>query len=54
MIHKTLQPGDGGMIAVARDGSIWMDFSTPGMARAAADSTGRFEAFLDKIEPSSK
>jgi len=43
VILKTLKPGDGGIIAVAHDGSVWMDFNTAGMARGAADSTGRFE-----------
>lgn len=33
----------GGIIAVSRDGSIVMQFNTEGMARAAADSTGRRE-----------
>jgi isoaspartyl peptidase/L-asparaginase-like protein (Ntn-hydrolase superfamily) len=44
VIHQTLKPGDGGMIALAHDGSICMDFNTPSMARAAANSSGRFEA----------
>src|SRR5439155_3192541 len=40
---NVLQPQDGGLIALAADGTIVMDFSTAGMARAAADSTGRRE-----------
>ena len=40
VLHKVLNPDDGGLIAVGADGSIVMDFSTGGMARAAADSTG--------------
>lgn len=48
VIKKTLKPGDGGIIAVAHDGSIWMDFNTPGMTRAAADSSGRFEVQLGR------
>ena len=48
VIHQILKPGDGGMIALAHDGSISMDFNTPGMARAAADSSGRFEVQLGK------
>jgi beta-aspartyl-peptidase (threonine type) len=40
VIHKTLDPDDGGVIAVGADGSIVMDFSTEGMGRAAADSSG--------------
>ncbi len=43
VIHERLQPGDGGMIAVGRDGTIAMEFNTAGMFRGAADSTGRFE-----------
>jgi len=48
VIHNTLQPGDGGIIAVARDGTIVTDFNTGGMAQACADSTGRFEAKIGK------
>jgi beta-aspartyl-peptidase (threonine type) len=40
VIHKTLDADDGGVIAVGADGTIVMDFSTEGMGRAAADSTG--------------
>lgn len=40
VLHKTLDPDDGGVIAVGADGTIVMDFSTEGMARAAADSNG--------------
>jgi beta-aspartyl-peptidase (threonine type) len=43
VIHETLAPGDGGVVGVSHDGSIAMVFSTVGMYRAAADSTGRFE-----------
>jgi beta-aspartyl-peptidase (threonine type) len=43
VMHKTLDPDDGGVIALAADGTIVMDFSTAGMARAAADSTGHRE-----------
>jgi isoaspartyl peptidase/L-asparaginase-like protein (Ntn-hydrolase superfamily) len=38
-----LQPGDGGMIAVGRDGVAVLEFNTEGMFRGAADSSGRFE-----------
>ncbi len=48
VIHKTLKPGYGGIIAVGHDGSIWMDFNTQVMARAAADSGERFEVHLGK------
>jgi beta-aspartyl-peptidase (threonine type) len=40
VIHKTLDADDGGVIALGADGTIVMDFSTPGMGRAAADSSG--------------
>jgi len=35
--------GDGGLIAIDRDGRIVMDFSTEGMFRAARDAAGRRE-----------
>jgi beta-aspartyl-peptidase (threonine type) len=40
VLYKTLDPDDGGLISVASDGTIVMDYTTGGMARAAADSTG--------------
>ena len=40
VIHTTLKSGDGGLIALGADGTIVMDFSTAGMARAAADGGG--------------
>jgi len=43
LISKTLTKGDGGLIAVSRDGHVAMPFNTAGMARGCADSTGRFE-----------
>jgi beta-aspartyl-peptidase (threonine type) len=46
VIHERLQPGQGGVIAVTRDGEIAMVFNTPGMYRGAADSTGRFEVAI--------
>jgi beta-aspartyl-peptidase (threonine type) len=39
-LRHRLQPGDGGIIAVGADGSIALDYTTGGMARAAADSNG--------------
>ena len=38
----------GGIIAVDKEGAITMQFNTPGMARAAADSSGRLEIHLGK------
>jgi beta-aspartyl-peptidase (threonine type) len=43
IFKDVLQPQDGGLIALAADGTIVMDFSTAGMARASADSAGRRE-----------
>jgi beta-aspartyl-peptidase (threonine type) len=43
---ERLKPGDGGLIALGRDGKIVIRFNTPAMARALADSTGRLEATL--------
>lgn len=43
ILNETLESGDGGIIAISHDGQISMRFNTAGMARAAADSTGRFE-----------
>lgn len=52
VVHGILQPDDGGVIAVARDGSIALVFNTPGMHRGAADSNGRFEvAIWDEAYP---
>ena len=43
MLHSILRGlgGDGGLIAVDRDGQIVMDFSTEGMFRGARDARGR-------------
>lgn len=43
VIHGKLEKDDGGVIGVARDGSIAMVFNSEGMYRGAADSNGRFE-----------
>lgn len=43
VIHERLDPGDGGVIAVGRDGSIALVFNSAGMFRGAADAGGRFE-----------
>jgi beta-aspartyl-peptidase (threonine type) len=40
VIHRTLSPGDGGLIAVDRAGNVAMPFNTQGMFRAAADARG--------------
>ena len=43
VLKNRLKPGAGGIIVVDKDGNISMKFSTGGMARAAADSKGRFD-----------
>jgi beta-aspartyl-peptidase (threonine type) len=50
VVHGTLKPGHGGLIAVDRHGNIAMDFNTPWMSRAAADSAGRFTVKLGRDE----
>lgn len=42
-LNNRLNKGDGGLIAVDHLGNIAMGFNTGGMARASADSSGRFE-----------
>jgi beta-aspartyl-peptidase (threonine type) len=46
LVLETLKPGDGGLIALGRDGSIVLVFNTEGMFRAAADANGRFETAI--------
>lgn len=43
MIHKRLKPGDGGLIAVDKDGNYIAAFNTEGMFRGVANSDGVFE-----------
>jgi L-asparaginase / beta-aspartyl-peptidase len=43
VIEEVLSRGDGGLIAVSRDGSVAMPFSTESMARGVAGASGRFE-----------
>jgi beta-aspartyl-peptidase (threonine type) len=45
-LHNVLKPGDGGMIAVDRNGHISLQATTDSMPRGAADSTGRFETAI--------
>lgn len=42
-VFGTLQPDDGGIIAVDKDGNLAAEYNTTGMYRALADSTGRRE-----------
>jgi beta-aspartyl-peptidase (threonine type) len=46
VIHRKLQPGDGGVIGVDGDGGIALVFNSEGMFRGAADSAGRFEVAI--------
>jgi beta-aspartyl-peptidase (threonine type) len=50
VIHDVLKQGDGGLIAVDRDGNIATPFNSSGMYRAMADSRGRFEVAIFPIE----
>jgi beta-aspartyl-peptidase (threonine type) len=43
VIDDVLQPEDGGLIAVGRDGTLVLHWNTGGMFRGAADARGRFE-----------
>ncbi len=43
MIHKRLQPGDGGLIAIDKNGNYVTSFNTEGMFRGVANSDGKFE-----------
>jgi len=42
IIHKVLQPNDGGLIAVDKNGNYVMEFNTTGMFRGVATSDGTF------------
>jgi beta-aspartyl-peptidase (threonine type) len=46
VIQRVLKPDDGGIVAVAHDGSIAMVYNSDGMFRGAADSGGRFEVAI--------
>jgi beta-aspartyl-peptidase (threonine type) len=48
VLHKRLSAGDGGIIAVGADGTVVMDFTTGGMARAAADWQGKREVKIGR------
>lgn len=45
-VKDVLQPGQGGIIAVDREGTISMQSNTEAMPRALADSTGRLETAI--------
>lgn len=42
LVRRTLQQGDGGLIAVDKQGNLSAPFNTEGMYRGLADSNGRF------------
>lgn len=46
IVDRTLQPGDGGVIAVDRFGNLVARFNSEGMYRGLADATGRFEVAI--------
>ena len=46
LIHNVLKPGDGGLIAVDRQGDIGIGYNTSAMFRGAADANGRFEVAI--------
>ncbi len=48
MIHKILQPNDGGIIAVDKNGNYAMEFNTTGMFRGVATSSGKYEVKIWK------
>jgi beta-aspartyl-peptidase (threonine type) len=52
-LHEILQPGDGGLIAVDRQGQVSMRATTSAMPRGVADSTGRFEIAIWMDPPAS-
>ncbi|MEE9384074.1 MAG: isoaspartyl peptidase/L-asparaginase [Nannocystaceae bacterium] len=46
VVHRKLAPGDGGVIGVARDGSLAMVFNSAGMYRGAGDLEGRLDVAI--------
>lgn len=46
VLTQRLKKGDGGIIAVDRNGHIEWVYTSPGMFRAAADSAGRFDVLI--------
>jgi L-asparaginase / beta-aspartyl-peptidase len=43
VMNDRLRKGDGGVIGVDKTGEIVWVYTSPGMFRAAADATGRFD-----------
>ena len=48
VVQSVLPEDCGGVIAIDHKGNIVMEFNTPGMSRAAADSKGRYDVLLGK------
>ncbi len=46
LLEERLKKGDGGLIAIGKDGEIAMPFNSEGMFRGAADALGRFEVAI--------
>jgi beta-aspartyl-peptidase (threonine type) len=46
VVFKTLNPDDGGLIAVSKRGEISMPYNSEGMFRGCANSGGRFEVAI--------
>ena len=46
LVHVVLDRGDGGLIAVDRDGNLSAPFNSTGMYRGLADANGRFEVAI--------
>lgn len=51
LVFDTLQPGDGGLIAVDRQGNLAAPFNSSGMYRGLANANGRFEVRIFADEP---
>ncbi len=43
VVFRRLEEGDGGVVAVSKDGELALPFNSRGMFRGAADGGGRFE-----------
>jgi beta-aspartyl-peptidase (threonine type) len=48
VLKERLRPGDGGIIGLDRSGNVVWVFTTPGMYRAAADASGRFDVRIGR------
>jgi len=46
VVHRTLDPGDGGLIALSHTGQVALVYSTGGMFRGRCDADGAFEVAI--------